>query len=309
MANVEVFNTGLTEAQLAEAFSRALGDYTDAQINAMLAGKQDALTFDNTPTEDSTNPVTSGGVKTALDGKQDSISDLASIRSGAAAGATAVQPAELETDQQRQDAIEAEDRAALVELVDGGAKNTLPNNAVSTSIFTHNSDGTVTVNGEVGTSNRYCVIYEGAPPESGTGKWIFSGCPSGGSTTTYRLFLQDMSSGTASTIVALTGVGDYQAVEVDLSGMTQIRCQIVAYANYTANSVVFSPMLCTKAAWDISQAFVPYRPSYDDLIARIESLESGATQSVSTLAALSKSVTVDDSYEEANSTAENEEVR
>lgn len=33
-------------------------------------GKQNALTFDNTPTEKSTNPVTSGGVKTALDGKQ-----------------------------------------------------------------------------------------------------------------------------------------------------------------------------------------------------------------------------------------------
>lgn len=174
-------------------------------------------------------------------------------------------------------ALEAEDRAALVELVDGGAKNTLPNNAVSASIFTHNEDGTVTATGEVGTSNRYCVIYEGAPPESSTGKWIFSGCPSGGSTTTYRLFLQDMSSGTASTIVALTGVGDYQAVEVDLSGMTQIRCQIVAYANYTANSVVFSPMLCTKAAWGISQAFVPYRPSYDDLIARIEALEGGTS--------------------------------
>ena len=34
-----------------------------------LAAKQDALTFDTTPTENSTNPVTSGGVKTALDGK------------------------------------------------------------------------------------------------------------------------------------------------------------------------------------------------------------------------------------------------
>lgn len=33
--------------------------------------KQDALTFDTTPTANSTNPVTSGGIKTALDGKQD----------------------------------------------------------------------------------------------------------------------------------------------------------------------------------------------------------------------------------------------
>lgn len=36
-------------------------------------GKQDALTFDNTPTANSTNPVTSGGVKAALEGKQDTL--------------------------------------------------------------------------------------------------------------------------------------------------------------------------------------------------------------------------------------------
>ena len=38
-----------------------------------LAGKQDVLTFDSTPTTSSTNPVTSGGVKTALDAKQNTL--------------------------------------------------------------------------------------------------------------------------------------------------------------------------------------------------------------------------------------------
>lgn len=38
-------------------------------IKNKLAGKQDKLTFDSTPTAGSTNPVTSGGVKTALDAK------------------------------------------------------------------------------------------------------------------------------------------------------------------------------------------------------------------------------------------------
>lgn len=40
---------------------------TDAEKSAW-NGKQDALTFDSAPTANSTNPVTSGGVKTALDG-------------------------------------------------------------------------------------------------------------------------------------------------------------------------------------------------------------------------------------------------
>lgn len=40
-------------------------------ITNLLQKKQDMLTFDDTPTADSTNPVTSGGVKTELDKKAD----------------------------------------------------------------------------------------------------------------------------------------------------------------------------------------------------------------------------------------------
>ena len=43
--------------------------YTESEMNTLLAAKQDTLTFDTAPTANSTNPVTSGGVKTALDGK------------------------------------------------------------------------------------------------------------------------------------------------------------------------------------------------------------------------------------------------
>ena len=42
-------------------------------LQSEINGKQDTLTFDNTPTQDSTNPVTSGGVYTALSGKQDTL--------------------------------------------------------------------------------------------------------------------------------------------------------------------------------------------------------------------------------------------
>lgn len=49
-----------------------LNDLED-RIEAGLNEKQDALTFDNAPTEGSTNPVTSGGIYTALDGKQDTL--------------------------------------------------------------------------------------------------------------------------------------------------------------------------------------------------------------------------------------------
>jgi O-acetylhomoserine/O-acetylserine sulfhydrylase-like pyridoxal-dependent enzyme len=34
-------------------------------------------------------------------------------------------------------------------------------------------------------------------------------------------------------------------------------------------------MVCSKAAWDISQAYQPYRPSYQELYERILALEGG----------------------------------
>ena len=48
-----------------DATHRVVTDTEKATWNA----KQDALTFDTTPTANSSNPVTSGGVKTALDAK------------------------------------------------------------------------------------------------------------------------------------------------------------------------------------------------------------------------------------------------
>lgn len=57
------------------------------QLNELpdrLDEKQDVLTFDETPTEGSTNPVTSGGVKTALDGKANPDGYYQQMVSGAA---------------------------------------------------------------------------------------------------------------------------------------------------------------------------------------------------------------------------------
>lgn len=77
-------------------------------------GIQAKLTFDSAPTEDSENPVESGGVYSALAGKQDTISDLSTIRSGAAAGATAIQPTALETAlAQKQDTLSSSQLAAV----------------------------------------------------------------------------------------------------------------------------------------------------------------------------------------------------
>ncbi len=58
-----------------------------------------SITVDSSLSTTSTNPVQNKVITTALGGKQDTISDLATIRSGAAAGATAVQPSALSAKQ------------------------------------------------------------------------------------------------------------------------------------------------------------------------------------------------------------------
>ena len=46
-----------------------LENYDDTELRGIIAGKQDALTFDDLPASGSSNPVKSGGVFTALGGK------------------------------------------------------------------------------------------------------------------------------------------------------------------------------------------------------------------------------------------------
>lgn len=43
--------------------------YTESEIDTLLGAKQDTLTFDDTPTQSSTNPVTSDGIKSYVDTK------------------------------------------------------------------------------------------------------------------------------------------------------------------------------------------------------------------------------------------------
>ena len=64
-----------TKANSNEAAVSTLGEdlaELSSEVVTALGNKQDKLTFDTTPTSGSTNPVTSGGVKTVLDGKADS---------------------------------------------------------------------------------------------------------------------------------------------------------------------------------------------------------------------------------------------
>ena len=90
--------------------------------------------------------------------------------------------------------------------------------------------------------------------------------------TTWRLVLQDTTSGFST--IANCEQGGTKFTVPDIS--TRIRLIFTVYSNCPAQTITIKPMVCTGAAWKMSQKYVPYRPSYDEIVARIEALEQAA---------------------------------
>jgi len=180
----------------------------------------------------------------------------------------------IESEQESQGVAVDEDRAALVEIVDSGAKNFLQNDATSQTIsgvtFTVNADKSITLSGTAGANITSFFICRAIPAL--TGNMVLSGCPAGGSSDTYRLDILD---GTASGTVRFVDTGEGMDVDWSLITTGTYTTRIRIQSGTTVDGLIFKPMLCTKAAWDISHQYVPHRPSYDELIARIEALEGG----------------------------------
>ena len=172
-------------------------------------------------------------------------------------------------------------KAALVDIVDGGAKNRLPFNDLAAikkqntsgtwngNAYTHNNgvtftvndDFSVSVNGTATGGNAVLVLSPVGGFTVEEGNWVLSGCPEGGSGTTYSIAIAGTVSDTGNT-------AEFTAVTSKL-----VRLYIVS--GTTADGLIFKPMVCSKEAWTISKAYQPYRPSYQELYERILALEGG----------------------------------
>ena len=201
-------------------------------------------------------------------------------------------------------------KAALVDIVDGGAKNRLPFNdlavikAKNTSgtwngnaythnngvTFTVNDDFSVSVNGTATGGNAVLVLSQTGGFSIEEGSWILSGCPEGGSGTTYNIAIAGTVSDTGNT--------------AEFTAATNKLVRIYVISGTTADGLVFKPMVCSKAEWDISQAYQPYRPSYQELYERILALEGG-TASLS----MASPQSIEESLDTEESTAEIPEER
>ena len=95
--NTSIVGTGNISVQPTLTFdseptNNSTNPVTSGGVYSALSGKQNTLTFDDSPTSGSNNPVKSGGVYTALGDKFDIASMITTTGSGASAGITAQDP-------------------------------------------------------------------------------------------------------------------------------------------------------------------------------------------------------------------------
>jgi len=200
-------------------------------ILTQMSGKQDTLTFDNVPTENSTNPVKSGGVYSAIKDVQDYAEDNIS---------------------------------AIVNVY--GSKNILPYPYSETTktengiTFTGNGDGTITFSGTATSSTFFSFCQFDVPIKKG--KYIVSGCPEGGSLSSYCSYFR----------VKINGVTtDYESaddivVDVPDDGTMAFIIEVLN-GTVISTPLTFKPMIRDARITD--PTYAPYAMTNRELTDRI----------------------------------------
>lgn len=177
-------------------------------------------------------------------------------------------------DQQRQD-------AALVEVENKGAKNLFPNNAASQTVggvtFTVNSDGSITANGAK-TNNDWFILSTDNKLKADT--YVLSSGLTPQSDMNIRVIITTTNI-LGSAIMATEGERQVHIKQLT-SDYTGLYYAIRISSGATVNNIVFKPMICTKAEWDISQDYVPYGKTNAKLTAENISQQSEIDYAVNT---------------------------
>lgn len=222
-------------------------DYVDG-LPAQLLGKQDTLTFDDTPTDGSNNPVKSNGI-------YDSEKDI---------------------------------YAAMGEM---GAKNLISypyhqNTKTEYGVtFTNNGDGSVTVStvNTGATAEATFICHNRLNTEANelrikNGKYILSGCPQGGSATTYLLTTNRTYNGSSEAMGNEYGSGKVITLNGDDYGADGVNLGIsivVKSGTIITTPITFKPML--RLASDTDSTYQPYAKTNKQLTDDVSLLDSKKT--------------------------------
>lgn len=177
----------------------------------------------------------------------------------------------LETTAAKQD-------AALIDLINSGAKNKLnvfaapaQTQTISGISWTVNSDGTVTANGTASGNSWFYLTANPANIQYGV-ETVLSGCPEGGSATTWEIQCVKQGESTRS---------DYGSGTTQPSDYNYKYIALCVRNGQTVTNLKFSPMVSAASVHAVSDAYVPYSPTNAELY---QMLASG-TRSLSMSAA------------------------
>lgn len=141
----------------------------------------------------------------------------------------------------------------LARLVDQGAKNLLnvydtQTQTISGITWTINADGTVTANGTA-TANSFLYLIPNNSNIAYGYETHISGCPSGGSSTTYEIQVA---------MVGGTTYHDYGDGQVIPDSYVYRYFVCAVRSGQTVTDLVFRPMITESWKYTLSQTFVPY---------------------------------------------------
>lgn len=176
-----------------------------------------------------------------------------------------------------QDALINRNTDLLADIIDGGAKNKIEMTHAAGSVTrngvtcTWDPDaGTMTLTGSHAAADSAAIFefYSGSAVNQRVlkaGKYRITGCPTGGSTSTYRAALTQISgavdTGNGATFTLAND--QYGAYRILVSG----NCDF-------STPAVFYPMVCPQDAYEISDAFVPFCPTLAELYNTVKSYHS-----------------------------------
>lgn len=135
--------------------------YTKAEINTLLTGKQDTLTFDQAPTPGSSNPVTSSGIIAAMSAMNEALETLINAKADSASTYTKTQVDTLLTDKANTDDVYSKNTmdAKLLEY------------ATSDSVYSKTDINTIK---QVNKANLAIVSTDGtAPLDIAAGQYVY----------------------------------------------------------------------------------------------------------------------------------------
>lgn len=168
---------------------------------------------------------------------------------------------------------------SLINQINNGAKNRLPFSDITVIkaqntggtwsgntytwngvTFTINNDFSITANGKATGSNAVLVLSRPGGLTMPQGDWVLSGCPSGGSTSTYNISIAGTASDTGTT--------------ASFTSCNSVLVRIFVLNGASISNAVFRPMICSKEDWNMSQLYAPYCPTLQELYQMILNLQS-----------------------------------